>query len=171
MPQQQQQAFPQQAAPPAPKPALSQAELAEKLSTAKETKNCESCGTPLMYVLNTTRYQGNLTTKLQWQNVSTGRAHWKPLGQDERGVMQYDCNADTTAPAPPAAATPTPAPTAPQGQQNLNPEMPKKWCECINCKINFTPDPKDGWCYCMGCVMPVQPNQVTQLLKEKGAAT
>ena len=152
----------QQAAPPPPKPALSQAELAEKLSTAKEKKNCETCGTPLMYVMNTTRYQGNLTTKLQWQNVSTGRAHWKPIGQDERGVMQYECNADTTAPAPPAATAP-PAPAAPQ-----NAEGPDRWCVCMNCNPNFQPNPADGYCYCQHCSLPVYPDQAGRLLKERG---
>ena len=166
MPQQQ-----LQQAPPAPKPALSQAELAEKLSTAKEKKNCESCGTPLMYVLNTTRYQGNLTTKLQWQNVSTGRAHWKPIGQDERGVMQYECNADTTSPAPPAPAAATAAPPAPPAAQApQKAKEPDRWCTCMNCNPNFQPNPTDGYCYCQNCSLPVYPDQMGRLLKEKGGA-
>ena len=168
MPQQQQQAFPQQAAPAAPKPPLSQAEIAQKLATAKEKKNCDRCGTPLMYVMNTTKYNGNITSKMQWQNVSTGRAHWKPLGQDDRGLMQYDCNADTTAPAPPAAAAP-PAPAAAPTPQKA--KEPDRWCTCMNCNPNFQPNPTDGYCYCQNCSLPVYPDQMGRLLKEKGGAT
>ena len=149
----------QQAAPPAQPPQQQQQQLAQasKPEEILATMVCKQCGTPLKKVMKTSNYQGKITTKPQWQNASTGQPHYYPTTQDAEGKMQFRCNVDTSDPEPQ-----TPAANPHNGQ-----EMPKKWCECMICKIDFTPNPTDAFCYCMRCSLPVQPQQAAKLLKER----
>ena len=58
--------------------------------TESETKNCGACKTPLIHVKVTSSWNGKSEEKLQWQNQSNHKPHFKYAGEKD-GKTQYNC--------------------------------------------------------------------------------
>jgi len=59
--------------------------------TEGETKNCGACKTPLIHVKVISTWNGKSEEKLQWQNQSDSRPHFKWAGEDQDGKAKYNC--------------------------------------------------------------------------------
>lgn len=59
--------------------------------TEGETKNCGACQTPLVHVKVVSTWNNKTEEKLQWQNQSNGKPHFKFAGTGQDGKAKYNC--------------------------------------------------------------------------------
>lgn len=95
--------------------------------TEGETKNCGACKTPLIHVKITSTWNNKTEEKLQWQNQSNNKAHFKWAGEDQDGKAKYNCMI-------PPTTTQSPEQVVKESMEQPKPE-PK---ESVNLHIKLT---------------------------------
>ncbi len=89
--------------------------------TEGETKNCGACKTPLIHVKVTSTWNNKTEEKLQWQNQSNNKAHFKWAGEKD-GKAIYNCMMPETTTAQQTVQEPTEQPK-PETKPAVNPNI------------------------------------------------